>query len=337
MKRWTGWVWAVGVALLAGCGATVSPGGGADGGADTAADTTVDGAVDTAPGVCTMPGGWTCPVGRSCPSPDGCNTCACGPDGNVACTLRGCVDAGPPVDVSPPGCALPRGGVCARGATCPAGDGCNTCTCDAGGSLACTRLACIPDGGTRPCRSFADCGRGEECAGPPGCGTPWSCRPSMGCTPDIALFCGCDGVTFEGSSSCPGRPYQHTGRCSGTSTGCVLRDGRTCPPGATCPAGDGCNDCTCSTSGELRCTMRPCLPPRTCTSNSDCTDGRECIGPEGCAVPWTCQPALGRPCTDDLAAFCGCDGRTLTGSSTCPPGPFAHRGACRGDGGVPPG
>jgi hypothetical protein len=338
MKRFTVWWWLVGGLCLGGCGATVSPGSpdSGDAAVEAAVDTSMETAVDTAPAGCPLGGGALCAVGARCPSPDGCNTCICMPGGNLTCTLLGCVDGGPLVDAAPAPCALPRGGTCASGATCPAGDGCNTCTCTRG-SLACTRLACSPDGGTRACRSGADCGRGEQCFGPEGCGVPWACEPLRGCTADIAYFCGCDGTTFEGSSSCPGRPFQHRGRCSGTATRCVLRDGRSCPAGATCPAGDGCNDCTCSASGELRCTMRPCVPPRPCTSNADCTDGRECVGPEGCAVPWTCQPALGRPCTDDLASFCGCDGRTLHGSSSCPPGPFAHRGECRTDGGVPPG
>lgn len=67
---------------------------------------------------------------------------------------------------------------------------------------------------------------------------------------------------------------------------------------------------------------------RTCTTTADCDGGLECYGGEGCAVPWSCQPALGRACTDDLAAFCGCDGRTFRGSSTCPAQPFTHRGPC---------
>lgn len=67
---------------------------------------------------------------------------------------------------------------------------------------------------------------------------------------------------------------------------------------------------------------------RTCVRQSDCPSGSECVGPEGCGVPWTCVAGLGRPCTDDLASFCGCDGQTLTGSSSCPPGPYRARGAC---------
>lgn len=75
---------------------------------------------------------------------------------------------------------------------------------------------------------------------------------------------------------------------------------------------------------------------RVCRSGVDCPGGMACLGGEGCGTPWTCQPALGRPCTADLSPFCGCDGQTFFGSSTCPDRPFARRGACEAsDGGSP--
>src|SRR5687768_11830478 len=46
-----------------------------------------------------------------------------------------------------------------------------------------------------------------------------------------------------------------------------------------------------------------------CTSDRDCAAGQQCDGPEGCDATWTCQPQ--RPCTRDLAQFCGCDGQTF--------------------------
>lgn len=33
------------------------------------------------------------------------------------------------------------------------------------------------------------------------------------CTRDIRAFCGCDGKTFQGSSSCPGQRFSSRGRC----------------------------------------------------------------------------------------------------------------------------
>lgn len=72
-------------------------------------------------------------------------------------------------------------------------------------------------------------------------------------------------------------------------------------------------------------------PPsgKTCQSSQDCDKGQACVGPEGCDKPWSCQPALGRMCTMDLAPHCGCDGKTYQSSSSCPARPYRHRGACK--------
>src|SRR5262249_57738094 len=65
------------------------------------------------------------------------------------------------------------------------------------------------------------------------------------------------------------------------------------------------------------------------SSASDCAQSEQCQGAEGCGGSWTCAPA--KPCTRDLVAFCGCDGKSFFGSSTCPGKPYARRGACAGD------
>jgi hypothetical protein len=54
---------------------------------------------------------------------------------------------------------------------------------------------------------------GEVCAGPEGCGAPWTCQPALDCTAERVEFCGCDGVTFEAPSACPGAPIAHAGPC----------------------------------------------------------------------------------------------------------------------------
>lgn len=64
----------------------------------------------------------------------------------------------------------------------------------------------------------------------------------------------------------------------------------------------------------------------TCTGLGDCPDGQMCSGPEGCDVEWRCVPS--GPCTRDLVTYCGCDGQEIQGSGSCPPAPYAHRGAC---------
>src|SRR5688572_27184341 len=65
--------------------------------------------------------------------------------------------------------------------------------------------------------------------------------------------------------------------------------------------------------------------PETCESTRACPPAFDCTGTEGCDTPWTCQPQ--RPCTRDAVEYCTCDGRTVIGSSRCPPEPFKHKGA----------
>ena len=89
------------------------------------AQTDVPVVADLGPG-CRLSDGSFCAMAASCPSPDGCNTCSCGPNGVVACTARACVDAGPPVDATcaiecaapPPGCHYEGPSSCSP-PTCP--------------------------------------------------------------------------------------------------------------------------------------------------------------------------------------------------------------------------
>ncbi len=293
---------------------------------------------------CAIP--WTCQpaLGRPCTA-DYAPFCGC--DGNTFYGSSSCPDRPfarrgvcetdpPPPDGGPGACRLPDGRVCRVGEICTATE-CSVCVCAATGELRCSGT-CV-DAGPPPvgCRNNRDCPSGGVCSGPEGCGIPWTCRTGVTCTRDLGDYCACNGTTFQASSTCPGQPYAHRGRCGivppdAGPAGCALPDGRLCRVGEVCPIGE-CASCFCAASGELRCTMG-CVdggPPRICASDRDCTDGSQCFGPEGCGIPWTCQPP--RPCTDDLAPFCGCDGVSFRGSSTCPGRPYAHRGAC---GIVPP-
>lgn len=126
-----------------------------------------------APGATCRSGGMTYRQGEAFPSEDGCNSCSCGPGGEVYCTARGCLstcsyegrsyhpgDSFPSVDGCNT-CSCSEAGrvACtekACGATCsydgrsylegqsfPASDGCNTCSCGANGQVACTKRACF--------------------------------------------------------------------------------------------------------------------------------------------------------------------------------------------------
>jgi eight-cysteine-cluster-containing protein len=83
---------------------------------------------------------------------------------------------------------------CTEGDTQPAGDGCNTCTCQADGSWACTKIGCQPGS----CRTDDDCVvtgcSGQLCAAAP---TASTCEflPEYACYRDDVTSCRCnDGV-----------------------------------------------------------------------------------------------------------------------------------------------
>jgi hypothetical protein len=146
-----------------------------------------------------------------------------------------------------------------------------------------------PPAPTKACASDADCGQGTTCQGAEGCNAAWTCQPAKLCTFDLRAFCGCDGKTFQGSGSCPSKPYSKVGACEPA------------PPA-------------------------PPKGPKTCTSGADCAANEQCAGGEGCGTPWTCQPQ--KPCTRDLVTFCGCDGKQFQGSGSCPGKPFSKKGKC---------
>ncbi|MCU0692260.1 MAG: hypothetical protein MUF54_12745 [Polyangiaceae bacterium] len=65
-----------------------------------------------------------------------------------------------------------------------------------------------------PCSQHVQCASGT-CEGM-GCGeNAGRCVPTRRmCTRDLREYCGCDGVTFGASGSCPMKTYRHRGPCS---------------------------------------------------------------------------------------------------------------------------
>lgn len=181
------------------------------------------------------------------------------------------------------------------------------------------------------------------------------------CNADLVQYCGCDGVTFQGSSGgpgCAGARYAYEGPCgSGTQ-----------PAGARCNVHDdcesgicegvGCGDfegvcaaeertCTddlrnfCDCDGNMFWASSSCPGERhreetdcpykamdgdPCEAHDDCASGI-CEG-EGCDVPGRCA-SRDRICTDDLQPYCGCDGVWFFGSSTCPGGRYDDALECK--------
>jgi len=119
--------------------------------------------------------------GESFPSPDGCNTCSCGEDGQIACTLRFCAAT----------CGGITGATCADGEYCSfppeteCGSGDQTGFCEPVPEF-CTREfdpVCGCDGGTygNPCTAAAsgvsvahpgECGPGGQCDSDDDCPVP---------------------------------------------------------------------------------------------------------------------------------------------------------------------
>jgi len=140
---------------------------------------------------------------------------------------------------------------------------------DGGGAVACTA--------TMPCPS------GGVCGGGPTCDDAWTCSfTPMPCTDDLVEYCGCDGSTFSGSSTCPDRPFAHRGPCAGAmGFDCDRTKIRCRAVEPTCPAGQ-----VPEVMGS--CWSFRCVPLTEC----GCTDGAQCPFEATCdAGSMRCQPA----------------------------------------------
>jgi hypothetical protein len=145
---------------------------------------------------CVAPSGWdqfasqaecdmsaACTPGETMPSPDGCNTCSCGPDGLWACTARACIG-------------------CLPGQTQRAPDGCNVCTCTDAATWDCAADPCTSPVG---CGGFLGdtCTDDEYCAYQEGqlCGAADAsavCQPRpSACDAVSQPVCGCDGQSYD--------------------------------------------------------------------------------------------------------------------------------------------
>ncbi len=139
------------------------------------------------------------------------------------------------------------GDACEPGETVPAADGCNTCSCDDDGTLACTEIACEPD-----------CEPGSTVPAGDGCNT---CL----CNEDGSLSCteiGCDPGSCEDGDEMPAGDGCNTCSCDGGDWICTTIDcgPSDCEPGTTVDAPDGCNTCECLDDGSLACTEIDCDP-----------------------------------------------------------------------------
>lgn len=158
-----------------------------------------------------------------------------------------------------------------------------------------------------------------------------------GPAPDARMYCGTiAGIRCPAGTYCD---YPDGSFCGGDDSGgvCVPIGPRECDliyaPVCGCDNETYGNACAAAAAGvDVQHSGECEMPaPLTCTNETPCVGG-VCIG-MGCTGPaWECV-FTGMACTDDLAAYCGCDGLTFYDSSTCPTQPFADRGACDPAGG----
>jgi hypothetical protein len=284
-----------------------------------------------------------CAAGERCRGPAGCTAAwACGDSADCSGAVVAYCDCDGATFYAPEGC--PGRPYASRGA------------CGRGDEAAAAAEPGVYDADHRPgmdrraCTSSAECGGGRVCWGVPGCGGAWTCVRARGCTRDEVPFCGCDGVTFVASSTCPGRPFAHRGPCHVEGAAVASRGatparrdaaapGSPTPPVGpvtSAPATPPMHATSASTTSESASAMASAptggatsRPPGSCRSNRDCARGLVCTGQEGCddAPVWTCQPPA-RACIADTQVFCGCDGRDFRASMTCPGRPHRHRGSC---------
>ena len=219
------------------------------------------------------------------------------------------------IDECQKACGCVHGGAWyVAGASFPAGDGCNTCSCMAGGMVACTLMACGP-----MCEHAGELyAPGETFPAGDGCNT-------CVCMDDGTVACTlmacvemCEyggelyvpGDTFPASDGCNTCVCMDGGKiaCTEMACGCTY-DGSFYPYGSSFPAGDGCNTCSCLGSGMVVCTKMLC--PAGCEIDGVFHEiGTSFPAGDGCN---TCT------CTSDLTVACT--------EMACPPGCYAEQ-AC---------
>lgn len=150
-----------------------------------------------------------------------------------------------------------NGNYYAAGQGFPAADGCNSCSCDESGLVACTLKACVPEpqacGGLRdpgcPDGQYCDYPVEAICGAADGTGT---CRtPSEACDAIYQPVCGCDDVTYGNAceASAKGKSVAYDGECKGAVCGGLrgaqCSDSQFCSfaPDAICGFADATGSC----------------------------------------------------------------------------------------------
>jgi len=281
------------------------------------------------------------------PASDGCNSCSCNADGTVLCTEIACADGGIPGATDGGAkdgstvftCVDANGKVYPTGTSFPSTDGCNTCTCDGKGMVACTTKACATDAGVPT-------GDGGKPTGDGGTPATDASRP-MTCTyagsiyaVGTSFFDGCNTCTctVSGQIACTakacvdgGTPVGDGGMpASDAGTGVCIYNGSVNMPGTTFPSSDGCNTCSCDASGSVVCTKRACPADAGAPPPPDGSPASSCITSDGAVyadgstwkTPDGCQECACKAGLTYCSVFCSADagtGMADGGTTTMPP------------------
>jgi hypothetical protein len=204
------------------------------------------------------------------------------------------------------------------GTTFPASDGCNTCSCNTSGAAVCTSQTC--SGGACGGLTGAKCPSGQYCSFASGCGASdqqGTCQaPPTICNDAVVSVCGCDGKTYPNAcyAARASQSVQKTGECMPAPTSCTY-NGMTLDIGATVAAADGCNTCTCMSSGDVVCATKACTTGCGGKQGTSCSNGQYCSFSAGSCgandATGTCA-TKSELCPDVVQEVCGCDGKTYT-------------------------